>query len=70
MGRFQQLRIGSDNEIALLHHNGSRPHAISARGPQVMRFSNRGRMVYSRQVAHPGTKPNRYLSDNLYLAYA
>ena len=69
VGGEQQLWIGSDNDIALIHHEGSRPHAISARGPGVMRFSSRGRMVYAREVMHPGTAPNRYLSDNLPLAH-
>lgn len=58
-------RIGSSNRIALLHHNGTRPHLIVAHGVGVMRFTSRGRVVYARMVKHPGTKPNRYLTDNL-----
>lgn len=69
VGGIQQLWIGSDNKIALIHHEGSRPHAIEARGIDMLRFSSRGRMVYTRAVMHPGTKPNHYLSDNLSLAY-
>ena len=34
---------------------------------EVLRFSSRGRIVYTRVVRHPGTKPNKYLADNLYL---
>lgn len=64
----QYLRIGSNNGIALLHHQGSRPHVIEARDRhQVMRFSAGGRTIYTRRVMHPGTRPNRYLSDNLRL---
>jgi hypothetical protein len=69
IGGIQQIWIGSDNRIAFLHHEGSRPHAIEARNAQMLRFSSRGRMVYTRAVMHPGTKPNHYLTDNLYLVY-
>jgi hypothetical protein len=69
VGSFQQIRIGSDSDIALLHHNGTRPHMIRADDPQILRFSSRGRVHYSREVMHPGTRPNPYLSGNLYLAY-
>jgi hypothetical protein len=57
--------IGSDNRIALLHHNGARPHIIVPRKAQTLRFYSRGRIVYTQLVRHPGTKPNRYLTDNL-----
>ena len=63
-----EVWVGSDNDIALIHHHGSRPHAIEARGPKMLRYSSRGRIAYARSVQHPGTEPNRYLSDNLYLA--
>lgn len=57
--------IGSDNRIAALHHEGTRPHIILPRRAQTLRFYSRGRIVYSKVVHHPGTKPNRYLTDNL-----
>lgn len=57
--------IGSDNRIALMHHQGTRPHIIVPRRAQTLRFYSRGRIVYSKLVHHPGTKPNRYLTDNL-----
>lgn len=63
-----EVWVEYDNEIALLHHEGTRPHAIEARGPKMLRYSSRGRIAYARRVEHPGTEPNRYLSDNLYLA--
>ena len=69
IGLFQQVHIGSNDEIAYIHHEGTRPHTISARNGKALRFSNNGRMVYTRSVNHPGTLPNRYLSDNLKLAY-
>jgi hypothetical protein len=49
----------------LMHHQGTRPHIIVPRRAQTLRFYSRGRIVYSKLVHHPGTKPNRYLTDNL-----
>jgi hypothetical protein len=63
----QMMTIGSTLNYALLHHNGSRPHIIKPKNAQMLRFTQRGRVVYSRAVLHPGTRPNRYLADNLYL---
>ena len=57
--------VGSDNRIALMHHNGTKPHIIMPRRAQTLRFYSRGRIVYSKLVHHPGTKPNKYLTDNL-----
>lgn len=59
------VTVGSMNKIALLHHQGSRPHIIAARKAKTLRFYSRGRIVYAKVVRHPGTKPNRYLSDNI-----
>lgn len=67
-GGLPEVWIGTYNSIAYLHHEGTRPHAISARNKTFLRYSSRGRIVYARTVMHPGTKPNRYLTDNLYLA--
>jgi hypothetical protein len=64
----QSAKIGSTLPYALLHHEGSRPHLITGRNGGMMRFTSRGRVVYARQVMHPGTRPNRYLADNLWLA--
>jgi len=66
-GPLPTLTVGSDNDIALLHHQGTRPHAIAARNAQFLRFSSRNRVVYSRVVSHPGTRPNKYLTDNIHL---
>jgi len=57
--------VGSDSRIALLHHNGTPPHPIAAKPGRMLRFSHRGKVVYARKVMHPGTRPNRYLTDNL-----
>jgi hypothetical protein len=65
VGPGQYIVVGSSLNYALLHHEGSRPHIIRANRAQVLRFSSRGRVVFARQVLHPGTRPNRYLSDQL-----
>lgn len=57
--------VGSDNKVALMHHNGTRPHIILPRHAQTLRFYSHGRIVYTKVVHHPGTRPNRYLTDNL-----
>lgn len=65
--RGQYLKIGSELNYALLHHEGSKPHLIVAKRATVLRFVNRGRVVYAHSVMHPGTKANRYLTNNLKL---
>jgi hypothetical protein len=57
--------VGSGNEIALLHHEGTKPHVILPRTKKTLRFVSHGKIVYAKMVIHPGTKPNRYLTDNL-----
>lgn len=57
--------VGSGNRIALMHHNGTKPHIILPKRAQTLRFYSHGRIVYSKIVHHPGTKPNKYLTDNL-----
>ncbi len=65
--RGQFVKIGSALNYALLHHEGSKPHIIVPDRATVLRFVNRGRVVYAHSVMHPGTKANRYLTDNLKL---
>lgn len=67
MPQGPRVKIGSDVSYALLHHEGSRPHIIVAKPPKVLKFSKSGSTVYTKFVSHPGTKPNRYLSDHLKL---
>jgi hypothetical protein len=66
--RGQFVRVGSKLNHALVHHQGSRPHMITPRRSQVMVFNKGTQVIYATSVRHPGTKPNRYLTDNLYLA--
>lgn len=63
----QYVEVGSKLNHALPHHEGTRPHVITPNRKEYLRFSARGRVVYSRAIMHPGTKPNKYLTDNLYL---
>ena len=65
--RGQYVKIGSALNYALLHHEGSKPHLIVPNRATVLKFATRGRMVYAHAVMHPGTKANRYLTDNLKL---
>lgn len=60
--------VGSRVSYSLIHHEGSPPHVIVPNRRQVLRFTAGSRVVYTRSVAHPGTRANRYLKDNLYLA--
>jgi hypothetical protein len=62
--------VGSDHPIALIHHEGSRPHVILPRRAKALAFWPRGsnQLVFAKRVNHPGSKPNPYLRDSLHLA--
>lgn len=66
-GRGPVVEVGSDDKIALLHHEGTVPHVIRARRrPYLVFFWRRvGSVVRMRQVNHPGTQPNRFLTNAL-----
>ena len=66
-GRGSAVEVGSDDPIALLHHEGTVPHVIRARRKPLLVFFWRrvGHVVSFRQVNHPGTQPNRYLTNAL-----
>ena len=63
----QEMTVGSSLSHALLVHRGTRPHFIVGRAGGTLRFTSRGRVVHSRAVVHPGTRPNKYLSSQLYM---
>ena len=52
-----EVEIGSQLTYAYLHHEGSRPHVITASPGSALSF---GRTTV-RIVNHPGTRPNKYL---------
>lgn len=63
------IRVGAARPYSLAHHEGTRAHIIRARNAKALRFMNKnGDVVFARAVMHPGTRPNRYLTDNLPLA--
>lgn len=66
-GPGQYVEVGSPLSHALMHHEGTKPHVIMPSRAQMLRFSAGGRIIYTRKVNHPGTRPNRYLTDQLYL---
>lgn len=59
--------VGSEDRIALWHHEGTVPHPIvPVRAPMLVFWSDRaGKVVRAMHVNHPGTKPNRYLTNAL-----
>jgi hypothetical protein len=71
-----QMRVGSfgnqvrgeveyDADYAMIVHDGTRPHIIRPRRGQYLRFEVGGRVVYARQVRHPGTKARPFLAQAL-----
>jgi hypothetical protein len=60
----QKVSIFSNNKIAFIHHEGTKPHIIEGKRGGLLVFTNRtGGMVVTRTVHHPGTKPNPYLRN-------
>ena len=59
--------VGSDDKIALIHHEGTSAHPIIARRkPRLVFWSSKlQRVVRVKVVRHPGTAPNRFLTDAL-----
>jgi len=66
-GYGQRLEIGSNLNYAYMHHQGTRPHIITASPGSNLKFVKNGQRIYTNQVNHPGTKPNPYLSSNLFV---
>jgi hypothetical protein len=59
----QYLWIGSKKNYAYIHHEGSRPHIITPNKSPVLTFRSGARIVRTTIVSHPGTRPNRYLTQ-------
>jgi hypothetical protein len=64
----QQIEVGSNLKYALLHHEGTKPHVILPVVDSQLVFSSGGRIIRTNRVNHPGTRANKYLTDNLPLA--
>jgi hypothetical protein len=63
--RGQYIQVGSNLPYARLHHEGTKPHIITPTKRRFLRFFSKGVLVYTSMVMHPGTRKNRYLTDNL-----
>lgn len=65
------ILVGSDlSPIALFVHEGTKAHVIVPKVAHLLVFFSQraGKVIRAKRVNHPGTKPNRYLTDNLHLA--
>jgi hypothetical protein len=68
----QTIKIGTAVPYAKYHHDGTKPHMIYPRRKQVLKFKSGtliGGDVFARSVHHRGTKPNRFLKDNIKYMY-
>lgn len=65
--RGQYILIGSRLPYAKDHHEGTKPRIIVPEKRRTLRFFSKGTIVHTKFVKHPGTKPNRFLTDNLRL---
>ena len=62
----QYAGLIADKPYALMHHEGTKPHIIRPANPGgTLVFRKGSRVISTREVRHPGTKPNRYLSNQL-----
>jgi len=62
--RGQELWIGANISYGYMHHEGTRPHIIAPKngGALVLRSG----AVVRGAVRHPGTKANKFLTDNIH----
>lgn len=59
-----EMQVGVEHvPYALFVHEGARPHRITARNaPQLVFFWPKvQKVIYTKSVAHPGNRPNRFL---------
>jgi hypothetical protein len=59
-----RLEIGPDVHIAPYAWDveyGTKPHIIKAKPGKVLRFEAGGKVIYTREVHHPGTRPQPYV---------
>lgn len=63
--RGQLIEVGSGMSYAYMHHEGTSPHLIVGRTGRKLRFMSRGKVVYTKVVNHPGTRSNKYLTNQL-----
>jgi hypothetical protein len=62
------LVVSEGVEYGYWHHEGTSPHMIYPRTARVLSWTSGDRRLFATSVRHPGTRPNRFLTDNLPLA--
>ena len=67
LGPYAEVTAGVPGITTYLgyHHDGTPAHTIRARRRKTLRFVSGGRVVYARQVRHPGTKGTHFLTHAL-----
>ena len=61
-GKTIVMRMTNSAKHAAVLEKGSKPHVIKAKPGKTLRFWGFGRLIYRKQVKHPGTKAYRFLS--------
>jgi hypothetical protein len=68
----QTIRVGTSVPYAKYVHEGTRPHLITPKNPAgALKFVPKGgtMVIITKRVNHPGTRPNRFLTDNVKYIY-
>jgi hypothetical protein len=67
LGNFtgQYVGLRSTLPYSYIHHQGSKKHIIEPRGTNQLIFRGRSGVIATYHVNHPGTKPNRFLKDQM-----
>lgn len=65
LGLRMRWTVGSDVEYAAAVNDGTRPHKITAKNAQALRFRWNGKTVIVKSVQHPGTKAKPFLDRAL-----
>ena len=55
------VKVQNDAKYAKAVNSGSRPHVIRAKRGKALRFVVGGKVIFRRQVMHPGTQPTLFL---------
>jgi hypothetical protein len=61
----QYVGLRATRPYAYVHHQGSKKHVIEPRGTNQLIFRGRSGVIATYHVNHPGTKPNRFLKDQM-----
>lgn len=61
----QGIRIGTSVPYASFVHDGTKPHLIIPNNKRALKFTKKGQVIITKRVNHPGTRPNRFLADNV-----